>query len=191
MNTTVDYVVKSLEPFTPAVAKDAAGFAVRTAETVAKSAYETGESVAKSAYETGESVAKSAYEKGSAATGFASQKVSEAVEMGKRSLATITPDPVMQLLNASMEKAAAVRADPVGTVKPYVPEFVIQVGEKTYEVVAETADSAAKTVGETRGFIVTKVNGSVDYITHIPQVESLIAELKKVIPRKEGVKSEE
>jgi hypothetical protein len=107
---TVEYIVKCAEPYTPTMAKDAAGYAVRTAETVAKSAYETGESVAKSAYETGT---------------YAGQKVSEVVEAGRGVLTSMTPDPVMALLSASMETAAAVRADPVGSVKSYVPEFVI------------------------------------------------------------------
>jgi len=68
-----------------------------------------------------------------------------------------------------------------------VPDFVIQVGERSYEVVSTTADSAKRTVGETQGFIVTKVNGTVDYITHIPQVENLVAELKKLVPGNKNV----
>ena len=69
---------------------------------------------------------------------------------------------------------------------------VCAVGEKTYEVVGGSLDSAKNVVGSTGGFIVTKVQGQVDTIMHIPQVESLIAELKKVIPAtKAGKKSEE
>lgn len=166
---TTNYIVKTLDPYMPAAAKDAAGYVAKSAESVAKSAYETG----------------------TASATFAQQKVTEAVEFGKSTITALTPDPVMSLLNKSMETAEAVRQDPVGTVKAYVPDFVIQAGEKTYEVVGHTADSTIKTVGEASGFIVTKVNGSVDYITHIPQVENLITELKKLIPAKEGVTSEE
>jgi hypothetical protein len=100
LSSLPDYVVKSLEPYTPSVAKDAAGYAVKTAESV----YSTSETLAKSAYSTGENMAKMTYEK----------------------LTSYTPDPVLALLTSSMEGVAAVRADPVGSVKNYVPEFVIQ-----------------------------------------------------------------
>jgi hypothetical protein len=122
MLSSVDYIVKGLEPYTPAVAKDAAGYAIKTAEGVAKSAYETASSTAK----TAEGIANSAYETASSTYAGAGQKVSEVVELGKKSLTSITPDPVLALLNSSMETAAAVRADPIGSVKNYVPDFVIQ-----------------------------------------------------------------
>jgi hypothetical protein len=62
-------------------------------------------------------------------------------------------------------------------VKPYVPTFVIHAGEKTYEVVTLAGDATTKRVSATTGYIVTKVNGTVAYVTDIPAIGALIEKL--------------
>lgn len=88
-----------------------------------------------------------------------------------------TPTPVLNLVQHTAEGANALRKDPVGTVKPYVPTFVIHAGEKTYEIVAGAADATSKTASATTGYIVTKVNGTVKYVTDVPAVNSLIEKI--------------
>jgi hypothetical protein len=73
--------------------------------------------------------------------------------------------------------AQALREDPVGTVKPYVPTFVIHTGEKTYEIVANTTQKGKDAVSATGGYIVTKVNGTVEYMHSIPQIHAVIEKL--------------
>ncbi|KAJ3216023.1 hypothetical protein HK099_006093 [Clydaea vesicula] len=192
---TVTYIASLAAPYTPTVVKDGVIYTANTAQTLSTSALETANQTAATLQSHANQALHSATSTLTATQEFANQKASEAFTLGKEvvgqtanTITSYTPDPVVALVNKSLENAQALRTDPIGTVKSYTPDFVIQVGEKTYEVVAHTTESAKKTVDETSGFIVTKVNGTVDYITHIPQVESLMAELKKLIP---GNKKEE
>ena len=102
------------------------------------------------------------------------------VESGIATAKSLTPDPVLALIDQSLAKASAIRADPVTSLKEYVPDFVIQAGEKSYEVVSNSVEQGKVASEELGGFIVTKVNGVMQVITHIPQVEGLLAELKKL-----------
>ncbi|KAJ3072131.1 hypothetical protein HK102_006311 [Quaeritorhiza haematococci] len=184
---TVTRVASAVDPYVPTVAKDAAGYVANTTREVANTAYATGTQ----AVETVRGAV-------GAAQTFASSKVNEAFEYGKvvvngatTTITTYTPEPVMNIVNNALTGAQAVRSDPVGTVKPYVPAFVIHVGEKTYEVAtgavesaqktaAGAIDSASKTAEATTGFIVTKVNGAVETVTSIPQVKDVIEQLNKL-----------
>ena len=68
---------------------------------------------------------------------------------------------------------------------------MIHAGEKTYEVVHTVQDRSIQSVHATSGYIVTKVNGTVQYVTSIPQVNGLIEQLEKLsspILKRLGVK---
>jgi hypothetical protein len=148
-----------------------------------------------------------ANEKVLAAQNYASQKANSAVQFGKfvvkgatTTVTAYTPGPVLNLVTATVDKAKAVGSDPVGSIKPCkfkscnlvdVPTFVIHAGEKTYEVVQNVQDRSIQNINATSGYIVTKVNGTVQYVTSIPQVGGLIDQLDKLtspVLRKLGVK---
>ena len=57
---------------------------------------------------------------------------------------------------------------------------MIHAGEKTYEVVHHVQDRSMQNIHATSGYIVTKVNGTVQYVTSIPQVGGLIDQLEKL-----------
>ena len=82
---------------------------------------------------------------------FASNTVTAVRDRATTTITTLTPSPVLDLIQSTVANAEKLRADPVGTIKPYVPAVVIQTGEKTYEVVKESTELAS-------GFIVTKVS---------------------------------
>ena len=65
-------------------------------------------------------------------------------------------------------------------VKPYVPTFVIHAGEKTYEIVQNAQEATVKNVNATTGYIVTKVNGTVNTITSVPAIGALIDKLNSL-----------
>jgi hypothetical protein len=68
---------------------------------------------------------------------------------------------------------------------------VIHAGDKTYEVVKNVQDRSIQNINATGGYIVTKVNGTVQYVTSIPQVGGLLDQLDKLtspVLRKLGVK---
>ncbi|KAJ3297316.1 hypothetical protein HK104_000643 [Borealophlyctis nickersoniae] len=175
-NTAVAYatqvagqVAGQVDPYVPQAAKDAATYAIGTA-TAAKD-YATSTAANTHAYVS--SRATGAYE----ATKGAVQSTTTTVTT---TVTAYTPSPVMNLINASLDSAKAIRADPVGTVKPYVPTFVIHAGEKTYEVVHDVQEKTKENISATSGYIVEKVNGTVQTVTSIPQVAQLIEQLDKL-----------
>ena len=125
-----------------------------------------------------------------AAQNYAQSTANSAIEIGKAAVhgatttvTAYTPGPVQTLIHTTLEGAKAFRQDPVGTLKPYVPTFVIHAGEKTYEIVHAVQDRTAQNINATtayvsekgkatHGYIVTKVNGTVQYVTSIPQVRN-------------------
>ncbi|KAJ3066449.1 hypothetical protein HDU98_010205 [Podochytrium sp. JEL0797] len=91
-----------------------------------------------------------------------------------------TPGPVQKLLKETLENAQAVRRDPVGVLKPYVPAFVVHTSERTFEIVTENIEQTKEQVNATTGYIVSRVNGSIEYVTSIPQVHSVIEQLNAI-----------
>ncbi|KAJ3016389.1 UNVERIFIED_CONTAM: hypothetical protein HDU68_012237 [Siphonaria sp. JEL0065] len=91
-----------------------------------------------------------------------------------------TPSPIKDLLTETLSNAKAVRQDPMGTLKPYVPAFVVHTSERTYEIVTENIEQTKETVNATTGYIVSRVNGTVEYVTSIPQVHSVIEQLNSI-----------
>lgn len=128
-----------------------------------------------------------ATKKVAAAQSFAQDKATSALDFGKvvvhdatTTLTAYTPGPVLTLITSTIDGAKALRQDPVGTMKPYVPTFVIHAGEKTYEVVQHTKDRTTQNLNEATGYIVTKVNGTVEYVTSVPAIGALIEKLNKL-----------
>ncbi|EGF78504.1 expressed protein [Batrachochytrium dendrobatidis JAM81] len=162
-------VAKTVEPYVPTIAKDAATYAVSTASSAATLATST----ATSAYNFATGTASSAY-------CYASQTVKVVVTGATTTITTYTPGPVLNAVTSAIDGAKAISQDPVGSVKSHVPVMVIHAGEKTYEIIHPTFDRAAQSVTAATGFVVTKVNGTVEYITAVPAVHSLIEQINKL-----------
>ncbi|KAJ3054619.1 hypothetical protein HK097_001285 [Rhizophlyctis rosea] len=122
-----------------------------------------------------------------AATEYATAKYNQTYEWGKvivqgatTTVETYTPGPILSLVHGALDGAKHLREDPVGTVKPYVPTFVIQSGEKTFEIVHDANNKTREVASSTTGYIVEKVNGTVQSVTSIPQVAHLIDQLDQI-----------
>ncbi|KAJ1550756.1 hypothetical protein HK096_005202, partial [Nowakowskiella sp. JEL0078] len=159
------YAVNTVEPFVPNIAKSAATYAINTATTVVEATAQTAVATQKRVNETV-----------SATRDFAANKVTQTYEFGTAAVSgatttitAYTPSPIVNLITSTLESAKAIREDPVGTMKPYIPTFVINAGEKTYEIVSHTVESTNDQLQKTKGFIVTKVNGTIHAINDIPQ----------------------
>ncbi|KAI8611524.1 hypothetical protein BC830DRAFT_650677 [Chytriomyces sp. MP71] len=85
-----------------------------------------------------------------------------------------TPKSVVSLVQAAVETYTVVRTDGLVGLKPYVPTFVVQTGEQTYEIVANVRQSVHDQYSATSGFIVTRVNGVVERVTAVPIVSKLL-----------------
>lgn len=182
---------EKVDPYVPNVAKSAVTYAAQTAYSAGNFAYNTAnatidttQKTVGAAYDFTTSTATAVKDRAVAtATGAVTYAKDTAVWAANGTTSTITaftPGPVKDLVTNTLAGASALRQDPVGTVKPYVPTFIIHTGEKTYEVVIDTTTKTKENITATTGFIVTKVNGTVEYITHIPQVAMLIEKLNSL-----------
>ncbi|KAJ3224702.1 hypothetical protein HK099_008020 [Clydaea vesicula] len=95
-----------------------------------------------------------------------------------------TPDPVVLFIKNSYETALALKQHPIEVVRPYVPEVVHAGTTISYSVVQNT-------LAETQGFIIKQVNGTVEYIAHIPLFESFLSQLKDLLAVKESNSEEQ
>jgi len=118
---TVTYVVNVVDSVTPAFAKDTAQYFYN----VTQNAVTTATNVTNSAVSTAQSTLASTQE-------FATQKVSDAVHITKNvvtgatsTITSMTPDPVLNLINSTLSSANALRADPVGIAKTYGKKFQV------------------------------------------------------------------
>jgi hypothetical protein len=137
----------------------------------------------------------------SSATSFASSKANSALEFGKvvvsgatTTIHAHTPGPVLSLVQTTLDGANALRQDPIGTVKPYVPTFIIHIGEKSYEIVGQVTEQTSEGIKLASGFVVTKVNGTTQYVTSVPLIATIIEKLQvitKPIIEKFGKKGED
>ncbi|KAI9202154.1 uncharacterized protein BJ171DRAFT_476828 [Polychytrium aggregatum] len=116
---------------------------------------------------------------------YATEKYTQVVDYGKvayngvtTTITAYTPGPVMTIVNQTLESTKSVRETPVEAIKQYVPTFVVESGEKTYEIVKGQIHATREKVDATSGYIVEKVNGTVSQLVHIPQVESIIHQLQ-------------
>ncbi|KAL2912865.1 hypothetical protein HK105_207646 [Polyrhizophydium stewartii] len=177
---TAQAVAAKVDPYVPQVAKDATSFAVGTAT----SAVNFATSTASSAYNFATGTATSAYN-------YATGTVKVVVNGATTTITAYTPSPILNAVTSTIEGAKALRQDPVGTVKPYVPTFVIHAGEKTYEIVHTagektydvakgTQERIAQTTSAATGFIVTKVNGTVQYVTSVPAIGALVDRINRL-----------
>jgi hypothetical protein len=157
VETAAAFVAETVDPYVPQVAKEAA----KTAADQMQKTFAYGMDTTRKTVD------------------YAQQQVQSAV-----TTITATTSPVLNVVQNALNSASAlahdVRQDPVGTVKPYVPAFVVHYGEKTYEIVAHTADSTKKNVDQTTGMIITKVNGVVEAVQNVPLVHNVIEQLKQV-----------
>ncbi|KAJ3344987.1 hypothetical protein HDU83_004562 [Entophlyctis luteolus] len=92
-----------------------------------------------------------------------------------------TPGPVLSFVNDTVAKVEEVKKDPAGTLKPYIPAYIIHTSERTLEIVTEGFEHTVETVNEkvngATGFVVSKVNGTVEYIKSLPEVNTVIEKL--------------
>ncbi|KAI8928893.1 hypothetical protein BC831DRAFT_509623 [Entophlyctis helioformis] len=172
-------------------ASSAANTAVKTASSAVNYATSTATSAVNYATSTASSAVNYATSTASSAARGAASTASSAVNYATTTVTAYTPGPIVKLVQSTVDGAKALGSDPVGTVKPYVPTFVIHAGEKTYEIVQHTKDRTTQNVSAATGFIVTKVNGTVKAVTSVPAIGSLIDQLNKLttpILTKLGVK---
>ncbi|KAI8608030.1 hypothetical protein BC830DRAFT_1133179 [Chytriomyces sp. MP71] len=92
-------------------------------------------------------------------------------------ITAFTPSPILDLMKETVAGAQAVRQDPVATLRPYVPAFVVHTSERTYEIVKENVEHTQESLNATTGFVVSRVNGVVEQVTSIPRVNSVIEKL--------------
>ncbi|KAI8823418.1 uncharacterized protein EV422DRAFT_520955 [Fimicolochytrium jonesii] len=194
VSTTAQNVAAVVDPYVPQVAKNVANYALGTAvaaKDLAASTVTSAQGTAVAAKDRAVNTATGAVNFASTTvnntTSYASNKVTEAIDFGKivvtgatTTITSYTPNPILNLVQGTVEQAKSLHSDPVGTVKNYVPTFVIHAGEKTYEVVHNTKERAVGTANATTGFVVTKVNGVVHSVTSIPQIHNLIEQLEKL-----------
>ncbi|KAJ3205628.1 hypothetical protein HDU67_008726 [Dinochytrium kinnereticum] len=180
-----------VDPYVPQVAKTAAGYAASTATSTANFAIGTATAAVNTTTNTigaavgfttstATAVKDRAVATASGALKYTSDTATWVFTSATTTVTAYTPSPVVNAVSSAVAGAQALRQDPVGTVKPYVPTFVIHTGEKTYEIVHGTYEKGTATVNATTGYIVTKVNGTVQYVTNIPQVHSLLEQLNKL-----------
>ncbi|KAJ3037968.1 hypothetical protein HDV00_001171 [Rhizophlyctis rosea] len=165
MSTIVNRAVETgkeayayVDPYVPQAAKDTATAAVNYATQTAQTAQTYATEKTTAIYEYGKVI----------------------VQGATTTIEAYTPGPVRDLIANTLEGAKHLREDPVGTVKPYVPSFVVQTGEKTYEIVKDANDKTREVAASTSGYIVTKVNGTVHSVTSIPQVAAVIEQLDQL-----------
>ncbi|KAJ3301266.1 hypothetical protein HDV03_001087 [Kappamyces sp. JEL0829] len=190
VNSTVDYATKTVNGTVDYTAKTVNGtveFAAKTVNGTVQYAKDTVHGTIDYTSKTVNGTVEFAKAKVSDATIFASNQANSALEFSKvvvngatTTIHAHTPGPILTLIDNTVAGAQALRADPVGAMKPYVPAFVIHFGEKTYEIVGAAQEKTIEGVKSASGFIVTKVNGTVHFVTEIPIVHQLIETLNSV-----------
>ncbi|KAI8905970.1 hypothetical protein EDD86DRAFT_211227 [Gorgonomyces haynaldii] len=180
-------VVEKVDPYVPQFAKNTISYAANTASSAASYGVKTVTGTVDYGVKTVNATVDYTKATINSAQNYAQDKANSAYNFGKvvvkgatTTITSYTPGPVLNLVSSVAEGASALRADPVGTVKPYVPTFVIHAGEKTYEIVSHAQDATQKNIKATTGYIVTKVNGTVKYITDVPAIHSLIDKLNSL-----------
>ncbi|KAJ3329534.1 hypothetical protein HDU76_007717 [Blyttiomyces sp. JEL0837] len=177
-----------VDPYVPQVAKDAATYAAQTASSTAAFAYnatyDTTVKTVGAAVEyttnTATAVKDGVVNTATGAVTYAKDTTFWAINGATTTITAYTPGPIKSAINSTLAGATALRQDPVGTVKPYVPTFIIHTGEKTYEIVVNTTEKTKEGVQVASGMVYTKVNGTIEYVTSIPQIHSLIEKLNSL-----------
>ncbi|KAJ1562177.1 hypothetical protein HK405_015032 [Cladochytrium tenue] len=169
-----------VDPYVPSAAKSAASYAVNTAKTTIDTTNKTVGAAVDYATSTATAAKDRAVATATGAVNYAKDTASWAVNGATTTITAYTPGPVKDLVHNAVAGAQALRQDPVGSLKPYVPAFVIHTGERTYEIVVDTTQRTKDNVNAATGFIVSKVNGTVEYITQIPQVHAVIERLTAI-----------
>ncbi|KAJ3368616.1 hypothetical protein HDU91_000410 [Kappamyces sp. JEL0680] len=180
VNSTVDYATKTVNGTVDYTAKTVNGtveFAAKTVNGTVQYAKDTVHGTIDYTSKTVNGTVEFAKAKVSDATIFASNQANSALEFSKvvvngatTTIHAHTPGPILTLIDNTIAGAQALRADPV----------VIHFGEKTYEIVGAAQEKTIEGVKSASGFIVTKVNGTVHFVTEIPIVHQLIETLNSV-----------
>ncbi|RKO94909.1 hypothetical protein CXG81DRAFT_19133 [Caulochytrium protostelioides] len=173
---TAAAIAARLDPYTPAVVKNAATFAGGVAFAAADTANRTVQNTVSGVHSTV-----------SGTRSFVDSKVSQTVDLGRyvftrttTTLTAYTPGPILALISGTIAGAQQLKADPVSTIKGHSPAFVVHAGEKTFEVIHHAGERAQVRASATTGYIVTKVNGVVTHVAEIPAVHTLIEQLNKL-----------
>jgi hypothetical protein len=118
---------------------------------------------------------------------YASKQTSQAIEFGQvvvsgatTTITAHTPGPILSLIQTTVDGASALAKNPIGTVKPYIPTFIIHFGAKTYEIVGSAQEQGIEGIKAASGFIVTKVDGITQSVTSVPLVSQIIEKLNSV-----------
>ena len=190
VNGTVDYAQKTVSGTVDYAQKTVSGtvdYAQKTAQGTVDYAQKTAQGTVDYAQKTAQGTVNYAKTTINSATNFASSKANSALEFGKvvvsgatTTITAHTPGPVLSLVQSTVDGANALRQDPIGTVKPYVPTFIIHIGEKSYEIVGQVSEQTSEGIKAASGFVVTKVNGTTQYVTSVPLVASIIEKLQAI-----------
>ncbi|KAJ3095958.1 hypothetical protein HK100_005679 [Physocladia obscura] len=114
------------------------------------------------------------------ASAEATKYTSWAYTSATTTITAYTPGPVLTFVNDTVARVEAAAHDPSAAIKEYVPAYVIHTSERTLEIVTEGFEQTVDKVNQTTGFIVSRVNGSVEYVKAIPQVHSVIDQLNAI-----------
>ena len=121
------------------------------------------------------------------AKSYATKQTTQAFEFGQvvvsgatTTITAHTPGPILSLIQTTVEGASALAKNPIGTVKPYIPTFIIHFGTKTYEIVGAAQEQGMEGIKAASGFIVTKVDGITQSVTSVPLVAQIIEKLNSV-----------
>ncbi|KAJ3264088.1 hypothetical protein HDU77_009386 [Chytriomyces hyalinus] len=98
-------------------------------------------------------------------------------------LITYTPKTVVSLVQAAVDSCGVIRVEGLVALKPYVPAFVVKTTEQTFEIVENVRSNVHSKYSETTGFIVSRVNGTVDYVVAVPSVRKLLDRINAVLGR--------
>ncbi|KAJ3016390.1 UNVERIFIED_CONTAM: hypothetical protein HDU68_012240 [Siphonaria sp. JEL0065] len=174
-------VSAAVDPYVPQTARDAAVQLQDTVVTQGTSALNYASGLKETLVANATSLhAQATQLAATASTQTLSENFNWAVTATTTTISAYTPGPVKTFIQDTVTNAEAVRQDPKTTLAPYVPAYVIHTSERTYEVVAPHLDKTKETVNSTAGYIVEKVNGTVEYVTSIPQVHSVIDQLNSI-----------
>ncbi|KAI9332227.1 hypothetical protein BDR26DRAFT_650273 [Obelidium mucronatum] len=174
-------VSAAVDPYVPQTARDAAVQIQDTVVTQGSSALSYASGLKDSLYSNASSLHAQASQLAATASAQSLQEnFNWAVTATTTTISAYTPGPVKTFIQDTITGAEAVRQDPKTALSPYVPAYVIHTSERTYEIVAENLDKIKEPVNETAGYVVSKVNGTVEYVTSIPQVHSVIDQLNAI-----------
>ncbi|KAJ3123052.1 hypothetical protein HK100_011742 [Physocladia obscura] len=180
VTTHVNNLAVAADPYIPQTAKDAAAQLASKVTTHGETAVAYATSVKDSLVAKAGELQTQARDLTAQASAEATKYTSWAYTSATTTITAYTPGPVLTFVNDTVAKVEAATHDPSTAIKDYVPAYVIHTSERTLEIVTEGFEQTVDKVNQTTGLIVSKVNGSVEYVKAIPQVHSVIDQLNAI-----------